>query len=117
MNETFWFGVVVGFVFGFMFLAVRLRKEIDNIIIENTKVVENNLKKPPLLSLEYESNVWLVYNEKTNTFVCQGNNFDELIVNLSTSKIYNAVIQHKDVNGKYKFYILYNGKLELAKSV
>ena len=71
------------------------------------KVIETKLEIPQL-SVENVSNVYLLYETKTNTFMCQGNTLEELAEKLlENNKIDLAFVKHDK-----KHFVFASGKIK-----
>ena len=96
---------LVTFILVIWFISlIRQAKKQDTGVSQNLNI--------PVLSLDYVENVILVYNTKTNQFVCQGNNLDEIENNLKRLKVNKAVLIPHDTEIHTKSYWFLNGKLE-----
>lgn len=100
----FFVGYYVG---GQMFLR-KIRREVnetaERLGIDLSEVDEDDDPALPSLFTEIENNIILLYNRKTNTFICQANSIEEVA---AKSKIKNAVVEHENkliwfIDGKVK---------------
>jgi hypothetical protein len=96
---------VIYFILIIWFISLfRPIKKSDSTVTSNSAI--------PVLSIECVDNVILVYNTKTNEFVCQGNNLNDLENNLKISKISKAVLIPHNASIHKECYWFLNGKLE-----
>lgn len=119
MMFEFLMGILMGLVLGFAYLvsiAAQKSRNEKQLQIHVSRAANIETKIESNLSIELVENVFLVYNEKTGTFICQGNTHEEVATNLLQSKITQAVLLDKNTT-KPRFYIFIDGKLELAKGV
>lgn len=71
------------------------------------KVIETKIEIPRL-NAENVSNVYLLYETKTNTFMCQGNTLEELAEKLlENNKIDLAFVKHDK-----KHFVFASGKIK-----
>lgn len=71
------------------------------------KVIETKIEIPRL-NVENVSNVYLLYETKTNTFMCQGNTLQELAEKLlENNKIDLAFVKHDK-----KHFVFASGKIK-----
>ena len=71
------------------------------------KVIETKIEIPRL-NVENVSNVYLLYETKTNTFMCQGNTLEELAEKLlENNKIDLAFVKHDK-----KHFVFASGKIK-----
>jgi len=106
MENDFYIGIIIGFVLGIFFVAIRIQNKVDSLIKNQ---LDEDIKKldRPILFTELHNDVILVYNNKTNNFVCQGKNLDELVKNLSICKIQKAFLIHHN-GAKKMIYTIQN---------
>lgn len=112
MMIEFLIGIFMGLVLGFMYLVHSVKVHVKN--QENIKIyktIDINRRIEPNLSIELVNNVYLIYNEKTSEFICQGNTHAEIEEKLMFNNISDAVLIDKN-NIDRKFYIFKDGKLE-----
>lgn len=111
MDSNFLLGLVFGFFVGFCFFIYRLKSALSHIVTDLNLDNKTTINQP-ILYTESHNNVILVYTNKTNNFVCQGNTLDEIAVNLLKSKIPHAFI----VTQQDKVYEAKDGKLRFLKN-
>lgn len=117
MMIEFLIGIIIGLVLGFMYLVHSVKVHVKNQEkIKIYKTIDTGRRIEPNLSIELVNNVYLVYNEKTSEFVCQGNTHAEIEERLLFNKISDAVLVDKN-NIDSKFYIFKDGKLETVRAV
>ena len=76
-------------------------------ISKPVKVIETKIEIPRL-NVENVSNVYLLYETKTNTFMCQGNTLEELAEKLlENNKIDLAFVKHDK-----KHFVFASGKIK-----
>jgi len=119
MIYEFVMGIFMGLILGFAYLVFITSKKLKNekeLQIHVSRAANTVNKIESNLSIELVESVFLVYNEKNGTFICQGSTHEEVATNLLQSKITQAVLLDKNTT-KPRFYIFIDGKLELAKGV
>ena len=109
--ELFMFGL--GFLSGYLYLAYRLRATLRQLAakMDAATTIKVATSTTPVFSIEFVDNVILVYNVKTDTFICQANSLLELEDSLKLSKIDKALLVQELPNGKNQFYMFSDGKL------
>lgn len=97
--ETVIIGVLL-FWLGSVWTLYTIRKQLFRLAEENNiKIVNNTIQsiEPVVLEIETHSNIFYLYDKKTNTFMCQGISLEELANNLNTfNKIKIAVVKYNE---------------------
>jgi len=109
MENDLYTGIFLGFILGFCYFVFKFRTQINK-IAENLPVQKNlSTLDRPILFTEFYNDIILVYNNKTQNFVCQGHSLDELVKKLSFVKIDKAYLIY-NLEHNHEVYSIENNK-------